>query len=60
LSTSPSNATSSVERLESAGLVSVVIYNDDQDGYARTLLWPDEADALAAELRSAAEDIRNV
>ena len=50
----------SVERLETAGLVAVYFYDDAENRPARTMLWPDEADALAVELRRAAKDVRDV
>lgn len=48
----------SVERLETAGLVTLTA--DDADGwFNRYSLTPDEADALADDLRAAAEGVRN-
>lgn len=47
-----------VERLETAGLVSLVVY-DDEGNAVRVSLWPDGADALAAELGAAAKDVRD-
>jgi hypothetical protein len=50
----------SVETLESAGLVAVYFYDDVEDRHGKTLLWPDEADTLAAKLTTAAQEIRDV
>lgn len=47
-----------VERLEAAGLVLAAFYDDDENRVAKTLLLPDEADALADELRAAAKEVR--
>lgn len=49
-----------IERLESAGLVSLVLHDEDRDEYVRVLLWPDKADVLADELKAAAKDVRDV